>query len=241
MTRTAEPGAPGNGEPSVYTLLQRVSVVLGLLAIAPLARIWERPWWVRVLFALIAVTLLAATTYDLLPRSSRRRHVAVGVLLSLAVVVALAPEVRGGGRGTPPETAGRATIGSPRNGEHLALRVREASGVTDGFTASGTCQVPPGYRAVIVSRARNGRGYWLLSEEILDECTDDDAAHRWTARNVDPTWSGMAPGEPVTLAVIVARKDLVDHAKALQPTGDPMPFPPPAATARIVVTRVQRP
>jgi hypothetical protein len=50
------------------TILRRVSVVVGLLALAPLTRIWERDWWIRVLFVMVAVTLLAATTYDLLPR-----------------------------------------------------------------------------------------------------------------------------------------------------------------------------
>jgi hypothetical protein len=235
-----EPGDV-DGEPSVYTLLQRVSVVLGLLAIAPLARIWEKPWWLRVLFALIAAGLLAATTYDLLPRWSRRRPLAVGVLLALAVAVALVPDVRWRQARIAPETAGRATIESPRNGQHQALLVREAGGHTDGFTATGTCQVPPGYHAVIVSRAANGKGYWLLSEEILDECVADDSSRRWTARRVDPSWSGMEADEPVTLAVVILRNDLFTKAKSQQVTGDPLKLPSPATTTRIQVTRVQQP
>jgi hypothetical protein len=94
-------------EPSIYTILQRVSVVIGLLAIVPLTRIWDRSWWIRILFVMIAVTLFAATTYDLLPRWSRRRPFALGVLLILALAVALAPEVLGGKDRHPHRTSGQ--------------------------------------------------------------------------------------------------------------------------------------
>lgn len=228
-------------EPSIYTILQRVSVVIGLLAIVPLTRIWDRSWWIRVLFVVIAVALLAATTYDLLPRWSRRRPFALGVLLLLALAAALAPEVLGGKDRPAPDTAGRATITSPRKGESIDLTVREAGGSTNGFVASGTCEVPRGYRALIVSRAISGTGYWLHSDEILSECVDDGAPHQWTARRVDPSWGGMDPDQRITLGVIILRKELAEQAQIDKANGDPLKLPDPAASVEIFVSRVQHP
>jgi hypothetical protein len=228
---------PNGKEPSVYTILQRVSVVVGLLALAPLTRIWERDWWIRVLFVMVAVTLLAATTYDLLPRWSRRRPVILGVLLILATAAALAPEVAGKER-PPPETAGRASIASPRNGQQQDLAVRESGGYTDGFVASGTCVVPRGYRALIVSLADSRTGYWLLSDGILGQCVDDGASHEWTAERVDPSWAGMKPNKPVTLAVIIVLKAIAEKAQLDTAKGEPIPLPQPAASVLIYVSRV---
>jgi hypothetical protein len=186
---------------------------------------------------MIVVTLLVATTYDLLPRWSRRRPVALGALLLIIVIAAaLAPEVH-----RRPDTAGRATIASPRDGQSHVLTVREAGGYTDGFIASGTCEVPRGYRAVIVSRADSGTGYWLLSDGILSDCVDDGASHQWTARRVDPTWSGLAPNKPVTIGIIILRREHAEQAQAQVVYGDPIDLPQPAAAAHIFVSRVQQP
>lgn len=165
-------------DPTVYAILQRLSVAVGLLAVAPLTRIWHRPWWLRVLFVVIAVALIAATTYDLLPRWSRRWSVAAGVILVLGVIAAWAPGTRSVAPAPLPDTAGRATIALPRSGQLHNLTVREAGGYTDGFLAEGTCEVPRGYRAVIVSRADDNSGYWLLSDGILGDCVDDNVSHR---------------------------------------------------------------
>jgi hypothetical protein len=227
-------------ESTVYTVLQRLSVAVGLLAIAPLTRIWDRPWWLRVLFVMIAVTLIAATTYDLLPRWSRRWQVAAGVLLTLAVVAAWAPGTRSAKPAPPPpDTAGRATIASPRSGQLQELAVREAGGSTDGFVASGTCLVPRGYRAVIVSLADNRSGYWLLSDGILSDCIDDNVLHQWTAARVDPSYAGMRANNPVTIGVIVLRKELAEQAQLQKVYGEPLSLPQSAASTLIRVSRVQ--
>lgn len=226
-------------EPSIYTVLQRVSVVIGLLALAPLTRIWDRAWWIRVLFVMVAVTLLAATTYDLLPRWIRRRPVILGAFLVLAIGAALAPEIHTRKESPAPDTAGQATIASPRNGQRQDLIVREASGFTDGFVASGTCKVPRGYRALMVSLADSGTGYWLLSDGIIGDCADDGATHQWTAERVDPTWAGMPPNKPVTLGVIIVRKDVAEHAQNETSKGEPIPLPQPAASVLIYASRIQ--
>jgi hypothetical protein len=229
-----------NKEPSVYTILQRVSVVIGILALAPLTRIWVRPWWIRVPFVMISVMLFAATTYDLLPRWSRRRPVAVGALMILAIAAALPPKLYSVKDQPPPDTAGRATIASPRDGQAQTLTVREASGYTDGFIASGTCEVPRGYRAVLVSRADSGAGYWLLSDGIIGDCVDDGAAHQWTASRVDPTWAGMEANKPITIGVIVLQKNLADQAQIDKAKGEPLALPQPAATVLVLASRVQQ-
>lgn len=225
---------------SVFKVLERVSVAVGLLVLVPITHIWDRAWWVRTLFVISAGALLAATTFDLLPRWSRRWPIVLGFFATLAGAAALGPDVLRGMDHPVADTAGWATIVSPRNGQVIALTVREASGYTDGFTASGRCAVPPGYRAVIGSLADDGSGYWLLSDGILPDCLDDGAAHPWTATKVDPTWSGMPPNRPVTLGVIILRKDLAEHAQVQKLKGDPIKLPQPAASAHIHVSRVQQ-
>jgi len=139
------------------------------------------------------------------------------------------PEV-GSKKDRPAPDTARATIASPRNGQPQRLIVREAGGYTDGFTASGTCQVPPGYRAVIVSRADTGPGYWLLSDGILNDCMDDSATHQWTAVRVDPSWPGMENEWPVTIGVIIVRKEVAERAQVQKTAGEPINLPQPSAT-----------
>lgn len=224
-------------ESTIYDVLQRLSVAIGLIAIAPLTHIWQRPGWLRVLFVVIAVALIAATTYDLLPRWSRRWPVAGGSVLALVIIAAWAPGTHADKRPPLPETDGSATIASPPSGQLQALTVREAGGYTDGFVASGTCVTPPGYRAVLVSRADRGPGYWLLSDGIISDCVDDDIAHQWTAKNVDPSWSGMEDNKPITIGVIVLRKDLAEWAQLQKVNNEPLNLPQPAASTSILVTR----
>ena len=226
-------------KPYFYTVIERVSVVIGLVAIAPLTRIWDRFWWIRVLFAMIAMALLVAATYDLLPRWSRRWPVGVGVFAILVTAAAIVPEVGNKKDRPAADTAGQATIASPRNGQPQRLTVREAGGYTDGFTASGTCQVPPGYRAVIVSRADTGPGYWLLSDGILHDCIDDSATHQWTAARVDPSWPGMKLEWPVTIGVIIVRKEVAERAQVQKTAGEPINLPQPSATALTIISRIQ--
>lgn len=233
--------APDNQrkETTVYSIIERLSVVVGLLALVPLTRIWDRSWWLRLIFVVFAVALIAATTYDLLPRWSRRWPVTAGVLLTVVIVGTWAPGTRHDKPKPLPETAGRATIASPRNGEFHALTVREDGGTTDGFAARGTCVVPKGYRAMIVSRADQGPGYWLLSDEILGDCLDDGVAHSWTAERVDPSWSGMGANNPVTIGVTIVRKDLAERARSQTFTHEPLDLPPPAASTVIRLSRIK--
>jgi hypothetical protein len=228
-----------NKKPSFYTVIERISVVIGLIAIAPLTRIWDRFWWIRVLFVLIVMAVLVAATYDLLPRWSRRWPVGVGVLATLVTAAAVLPALGDEQPRPAPDTAGRATIASPRNGEPQSLIVREAGGYTDGFTASGTCMVPRGYRAVIVSRANRGPGYWLLSDGILNDCVDDSATHQWTAARVDPSWPGMELELPITIGVVIVRKEVADQAQIQKAAGEPLNLPQPSATALTIVSRIQ--
>ena len=238
-----QPHNPDKGRKgsSVFKMIERVSVTLGLLVLVPITRIWDKPWWMRALFAICAGALLAATTFDLLPRWSRRWPVALAFFVIPAVAAALGPAVLSGKPRPAPNTAGSATIDSPRNDQFIGLTVREASGFTDGFIASGQCVVPRGYRAVIVSLADDGSGYWLLSEGIIPDCVDDGVAHQWTATKVDPSWSGMSPRRPVTIGVIVLRKDLAEQAQIQKVQGEPLKLPQPAASALIYVSRVQQP
>jgi hypothetical protein len=226
---------------SVFKMIERVSVTLGLLVLVPITRIWDKPWWMRALFAICAGALLAATTFDLLPRRTRRWPVALAFFVIPAVAAALGPAVFSGKHRPAPNTAGSATIVSPQNDQFIGLTVREASGYTDGFMASGRCTVPHGYRAVIVSLADDGSGYWLLSDGIIADCVDDGVAHQWTATKVDPSWSGMAPRRPVTIGVTVLRKDLAEQAQIQKVEGEPLKLPQPTASALIYVSRIQQP
>lgn len=92
---------------------------------------------------------------------------------------------------------------------------------------------------MIVSRAISGTGYWPHSDEVLGDCVDDGRTHHWTAERVDPSWGGMDPQQPVTIGVIILRKDLADQAQVDDAKGDPLKLPEPVATVPIVVSRVQ--
>ncbi|TQS46111.1 hypothetical protein [Cryptosporangium phraense] len=222
-------------------MLQRVSVMIGLFALAPLTRIWDRPWPVRLVFALAVVTLLAATTYDLLPRWFRRRSVLLVGVLGVSIVAALVPAALSepeAAVGQLPEAAGRATFTTPRPGQSFALVERKGGEYTDGFVATGTCTVPPEYSAVIGYRATDGSGYWLLSDGILGDCASDGVTRRWTAGRVDPSWGAPGVRRAAALVVIVMRRDLALRAQVDKQKGEPLRLPRPAASVTVFTTRV---
>jgi hypothetical protein len=163
--------------------------------------------------------------------------VALAVFVILAAAAVLLPSVTGLKVKPAASTAGHATITSPRTAQKIELTTREQEGVTDGFTATGTCSVPLGYRALIISVANDNSGYWLLSDGVLSDCDDDGADHRWTAKRVDPTWAGMPPDHPVTIGVAIVKKDVAEQARVQSRNGDPAKLPRPAATTLIQVSR----
>ncbi|MFI5956349.1 hypothetical protein [Cryptosporangium sp. NPDC051539] len=214
-----------------------MSVVIGLLALPSLTRFWAWPWEVRLPFVLAVVALLAATTFDLLPRWFRRRTVVVAGVLAVSVLVAVLPAAL---RREAPPTAGRATITSPRPGWSGELTIR-SSGDTAGFVATGTCTVPKGYDALIGFLADDGSGYWLASDRVLRECAGDNARHRWTAPRVDPS-AGHETGakHPATLVVAILRHDLTVGALSASDHVQVSTFPALAASVDVFVTRVER-
>jgi hypothetical protein len=169
------------------------------------------------------------------PRWGRRRALTLGFLVTLAAAALLTPGTHSGTDGIG---AGAATFTLPLNGTHLTLAVRETGGYTDGFTASGTCKVPEGYRAMIVSRADDGRGYWILSDGVR-ECVDDDVLHHWAANGVDPSWSGMPPDMAVTIGIVIVRQEVADRANEMKASGKPVSLPEPATSVVILITRVE--
>jgi hypothetical protein len=50
----------------------------------------------------------------------------------------------------------------------------------------------------------------------------------------------MSPRKPVTIGVIVLRKDLAEQAQIQKVKGEPITLPKPAASALVYVSRIQQ-